>query len=393
MSIFVGWITAFSQPFGEAVKNYQIIKQDYENSIGEQSSTVFKYDRHGNLLKAVWSYNDNSRSSNNYYENDSIGNLVSSYRDFSDGLTSFEFFIYDSFGNKIMEQFYRSDSISGTATYQYENCLLKRAVLKNYKGWLNGVVEYRYNDKKQRKNGILTKEGNVIGNIQYSYDDNGNLVKEFWDFNGKWNQTFYYFYEKKNPVRNYYSSPFLPNNGNFRICAEEYTFNNESGGPSSYFYNDEGLLIKKEFKRSDGFFSKTNYEYDKDRKLRTSKRECSNGDRTIFTFKYDENNNLIAKYFYNADTLAGFESYLYNSEGELIKAYFKNSDNWLTGTISFESNLLGLVTHGKFKGQDGFDATIKFNYSSQSQLSEIKWDFSFGKFQQYFFKYEPTDAP
>lgn len=382
----------YAQPFGEASDEYRIIRLDYENANGEIATTKFIYNQDGQLDKASWFVKDSSRYSNNFYEYDLKGQLISAFRDFSDGLTSFELFNFDQFGNKIEEHFYRSDSTVGSASYLYANGRLKQGRFSKHKGWLNGMLIYYYNDRDLRENAKLMRGDNVICNISYKYDDAGNLSNEFWDFNGYWSQTFNYIYEKKDLIRNYYSSPLLQISGKYRISKENYTFNNETGGPSFYYYDDNNLLVKKVFTRSDGISTTTFYEYDTERKLVSSNRGYSNGEIAKFTYNYDENNNLILRSFYKANTLYGFESYLYNADNKLMKAYLLNFDNWLTGTITFNVNDLGIITGGEFKGQDGFDASISFNYNSDGLLSESIWEFTFGKFQKYNFEYEMIDS-
>jgi len=381
-------ICLFAQPFGEAAPDFRIVKQDYENSAGEKSTTNFKYDHEGKLFKSFWSQIDETRSSVNFYEYNEKGYLVSAFREFSDGLSSFELFTYDVHGNKISEHFYRSDKISGSAFYQYEKNDLMQADFYNHKGWINGTVRYQYDEKMMRQNSVLMKDEKVVCLISYEYDSNNNLSKEIWDFEGKWNQTFYYRYERTNLKANFYSSPFLSNSGTYRISRENYTLGDEISGPSIYHYDEKGLLFKKEFIRSDGISTTTFYQYDSLRKLISSQRTFANGNIERFTYNYDRNENLILRSFYKGDSLAGFESYLYNSDGVLIKAYFQNLDNWLTGTISFYQNEFGEIESGVFKGENDLDATISYKYNAEGLLSEITWEFTSGKFQRYFFEYK-----
>ncbi len=382
----------YAQPFGEAAMNFRIIRLDYENKSGEIAKTYFKYDKNGILSEAFWVLDDQSRSSTNLYEYDSNGRLIAAYRDFSDGLTSFELFSYDSLGNKISERFCRSDSVSGFATYEYKNNYIQQADLKNHKGWLNGKLVYRYDNQKKKESARLMNNDKTICLISFEYDENQNLSKECWDFQGNWSQTFIYHYERKDLKRNYYSSPFLTTKGVYRICRENYTYNLENGGPSFYHYNEEGLLVKKIFVRSDSMITTTSYEYDPRRKLMASKRNYSDGTSARFSYLYDENENLVLREYFRGDTLAGFESYLYNSEGDIIKAYVKNLDDWLTGMIDYHHNELGITTGGEFKGENGFDALISFNYNDDGLLFEIIWEFTFGKFQKYTFEYEMKDS-
>jgi len=381
-----------AQPFGEAAANFRIIKQEYENGSGEIASTGFKYDSNGKLIKAFWTLENKSRNSVNWYEHDSEGQLISAYREFSDGLTSFEVFTYDSLDNKISEHFYRSDSITGYASYRYKGNRLEQAEFKNYKGWLSGTLIFSYNEQKKKESALLVHGDKILCQISYEYDEDNNLIKQYWDFQGQWYQSFKHYYEKTDQHKNYYSSPFLTNKGNYRISKEEYTFNDEVGGPSFYYYNEAGLLYKKVFMRSDSFSTTTFYKYDAERRLKVSKRNYSDGRTARFTYVYDENDRLVLRTYFTGDTLAGFESYLYNQEGDLMKAYIRNFDNWLTGTIDFDHDEPGTITKGTFKGENGFDALISFNYNDAGLPVEIIWEFTFGKFQRYSFEYELRDS-
>lgn len=49
--------TIYSQPFGDAMPEYKIIKIHYENSSGEKGITHFRYDNQNKLIKAIWSLN------------------------------------------------------------------------------------------------------------------------------------------------------------------------------------------------------------------------------------------------------------------------------------------------------------------------------------------------
>ena len=394
MVFLLAGMAVHSQPFGNAVHGYKIIRLDYQNASGENGVTYFKYDRNDRLIRAFWTLIDKSRYSTNYFQYDSKDNIVFTFRDFSDGLTSFEAFTYDSAGNKISENFYRSDSTFGYTTYQYEGDKLIQARFNKYKGWVSGLLKFEYNCKNQKEKGLLFLNDTLMAcEVVYEYDSVGNLVKEFWDFNGQWSQAFSYIYARKDLKKQYYSSPFLSCKSNYKISKETYTYNDELGGPSLYTYNDSGLLAEKVFIRSDSLITHSFYEYDSNGKLIASRKKFSDGKTVTYTYDYDKNDNLIRRDYYLADSLYGFESYLYNSDNDLMKAYLKNFDGWLSGEIWFQPDELGNVTNGEFKGQDGFDAFIIFNYNPQGLISEINWDFSYGKFQKYTFDYKPITSP
>ncbi|MCK5136655.1 MAG: hypothetical protein KAR19_12760 [Bacteroidales bacterium] len=382
-------IYTFGQPFGSAAPGYRVAHQEYKNSSGEIASTSFNYDCAGRLSRGYWTLEDRSRSSINDYTHDENGWLISAYREFSDGLTSLETFTYDSAGNKTAENFFRSDGVKGSAIYHYEDQLLTNAEFKNHKGWLKGTVTFKYDSQRRRIGANIMQSDHLIGQINYNYDDCNNLIKESWNFGETWSQVFHYRYSKVNGQKHYYSSPFLSPLEGYRIKGEHFTFNGETGGPSYYHYDKNGLLYRKEFIRSDSVFTSTTYQYDTDRKLTSSTRYYSNGDTARFYYTYDKCKHLVLKTCHRSDSITGFESYMYAPEGVLQKACMKNFDNWLTGTITFKSDFQGAIQEGSFKGEDGFDARIGFEYNSEGLLSGIIWEFTFGKFQQYSFEYEP----
>jgi len=377
---------SLAQPFGQAAEGFRTKKIYYENSSGEKAWTYLKYKPSGQLSTAFWTLEDGSRGSKNYFVYDEQGNILSVFRDFSDGLHSFERFTYNTSGYKLAEWFFRSDSIHGSATYEYTNGRLTKAYFNNYKGWINGIMQYSYGKNNQKDGAVLWRGKTKIARISYVYSE-GNLSEEIWDFGGKWGQHFYYSYEKISTSKNKYSSPFLANIGDALIAKEEYTFNGDVGGPSLYYYNDKGLLTKKVFIRSDSLLTTTFYKYDDAERLNTSTRHYSNGDSAVFTYQYDKNQHLIQRLFHKNDSLIGFESYRYNDEGELVEAYLKNFDEWLSGRLIFENNELGLPVRAAFKGENGFDAKLIFQYTQNGLLSGYVWEFSFGKYQEYRFEY------
>lgn len=379
---------AISQPFGHATAGYRIKGITYENSSGEQGNTTFSYDKHNRLREACWLLDDGSRSSVNTYTTDEKGHVVAAGRIFSDGITTSETFKYNDLGQKVHEDFFRSDSVSGSADYFYENGMMVKAIYRKHKGWLSGSMHFRYADGGKKNRAYLLKGKDTICSVTYKYNRNGNMTGEDWDFGGRWKQWFRYRYEATSEKAYYYSSPLLSNTGCCKIVKEYYTYNQEVGGPSIYHYNDNGLLYKKEFIRSDGVSTITFYEYDRERRLVSSQRAYSDGKKARFTYQYNNNNELIRRNYYANDSLAGFEVYTYDPEGRLKEAEILNFDNWLSGSIAFDHDASGKPVSGRFSGSGGFDAGISISYNDAGMLCIIRWEFSFGKFQQYTFEYE-----
>jgi len=376
-----------AQPFGLAGRGYQIDKLKYKNASGEVATTIFFYDHNNTLYKAFWTLDNNERWSLNYYERDSRGNLCSAFREFSDGLFTYEDFQFDKKGNITTEQFNRSDGLSGMATYVYKNNKCVKADYEKHKGWLSGTVYYYY-EKGRKTRAELILHDEIRCEISYDYDKADNLIEEYWDFQGRWNQTYTYEYRKVNMQSNHYTSPYFQDLGEYRISKEDYTFNNKIGGPSRYYYNDKGHLEKKIFERSDGIRTTTVFTYHKNGQLKSSARDYSDGNSGYFTYLYDEQDRLIKREFFKNDSSVALESHLYDSEGRLTLTHLKNFDGWLNGTIEYKHNKSGKVSKGVFHGQDGFDAVLNFTYNVEGLLTDLVWEMSTGDVQKYQFEYE-----
>jgi len=182
---------------------YRLSKLHYNNSSGEKGVTIFEYDEDGIMHKAIWKLLDGSRSSVNYYEYNECGNPISKYRVFSDSITSENIYEYDNNCNLILETFGRSDGVKGTTIFEYDEYdKLLKSNCEGLNGWFYGVITYFYNRDGIKTNADFTQKGKPAGTITYSYDENENLIKEYWDFNSKWNQTFTFEYEEINNIKN-----------------------------------------------------------------------------------------------------------------------------------------------------------------------------------------------
>jgi hypothetical protein len=372
----------------ELVPEFRPVKLYYENSTGEIAITTYFYDINGTNYLAHWQLEDNSRSSINYHEHDSSGNQVRKYREFSDGLISDQHFFFDTEGRLIGEDFSRSDSIEGKTDYEYDEqgrCIAARC--RGLNGWFHGDLIYFYDPEGIKTGAGIFREGDSIGFIEYSYDYFGNLVGEYWDFNGQWTQTFTYEYQQGAAKCFTSSNVFIRENKWFRVNHEEYTYNDETGGPSHYRYDSEGRLAVKEFIRSDGFSTRTTYQYDSTGMLRASLREYPDGDSANFHYWYSIERKLLVRTFERSNGDSGSETYRYDENGLLESGELNNFDNWLNGTLTFEYDGSGLLAGGKFVGKDGFDADLHFEYDLNQNLVAINWEFTFGGFQKYTYTY------
>ena len=218
----------------------------YSNSSGEKGVSHLFYSLKNHNYKTKWELLNGSRHSINYHFFDEDVNLIRKYREFSDSITSNNFYKYDNEGKLTEDYFERSDGVKGVAWYKYADGKKIQAECRGLNGWFYGFISYKYtNDILIR--GIIIKEGKEIGFIEYNYDKDGNLIKEYWDFEGKWNQTFTYEYEEVenyNPESYTYSSPLLNETREFIVTEENYDWNGEQGGPSYYEYEGNKLARK-----------------------------------------------------------------------------------------------------------------------------------------------------
>ncbi len=216
-------------------EEFRLSKLHYENSSGEKGITIFEYDEYGIMYKAKWELLNGSRHSFNYHTFDENGNMIQKYREFSDGITSNLLYKYDKQDNLISEHFERSDGVTGTTNYIYdETGKLISTDCKGLNGWFFGILTYKYEQNGKKAGATIKQKGNQAETISYGYDNSGNLIKEHWDFSGKWSQTFTYEYEKhENTFLVYYTSSnvFISNTSKYRLVEEKYDYNKSNGGP------------------------------------------------------------------------------------------------------------------------------------------------------------------
>jgi YD repeat-containing protein len=380
-----------SDSHGQMLPRYpevRVVRLDYSNSGGEQGHTRFRYDRFGQLEGATWQLNDGSRYSVNYHLLDFAGREVEKSRLFSDGLTSTETYTYDADGRRATEVFTRSDGVSGQATFLWNaQGQLIETRCDNFKGWLSGTISYTYRGEHLVE-GTITQGDKVIGTIAYERDEAGHLQREFWDFGGRWNQTFSYTYEQTPGVLFAAASPLTVADPVFRIAWENYDFSGKIGGPSSYVYGPEGQLTEKVFTRSDGLTTTTGYTFDARGNLVSSHRAYHDGQSAEFQYTFDGRGHLTGKSFERSDGARGREVYTYDRLGRLTGAEFDNMDFWLTGTLSFQRDDRGNLTTGHFEGRDGMRAELDFATDSWGNVTRIHWDLGGGQTQTYTYHYE-----
>jgi len=372
------------------------VKLHYENASGENGVTDFCYDENGIMQRSFWTLIDGSRSSMNYHAYDRGGRIILKYREFSDGLTSTNTYSYDDQGNLLVDMYERSDGRRGKVFYAYDDRYRQiEADCQGLNGWFFGTIRYSYDSNSRKTGAVITRDGKAAGNIGFEYDDQGNMVREYWDLNGSWSQTFTFEYQYCSdlPQASFPSSNvFVRNTGAYRLVAERYDFAGRSGGPSRFDYDREGRLIKKVFESSAGFRTDTVYSYGNEGLLASSRREYSDGRTGVFSYEFDGNRRLVRRVFERSDGLRGLEAYEYDQKGNLAKGKYVNFDGWLTGDLAFESDSSGNLVSGRFEGEK-YHADIDFDVDEAGNVVRIHWAFDHdaGMTQTYIFEYEKLE--
>ena len=278
-----------------------IHKLTYINSSGEKGFTTYIYNGKEYPYKAIWELEDGSRWSENYHKYDDNGNMIRKERTFSDSLITLQTFKYDLNNHLIHETFARSDGVNGIVDYIYSDGKLKEADCKGLNGWFHGRIIYNYNKSNDPVSAELRSGDQKVGEIIFSYNIHFQLIKEVWNFNTGFSQTFIYEYIDTKHIHYRSSNVFIRENYPWRIEEEKYEYSGQVGGPSYYIYNDSGKLVEKTFVRSDGLKTAADFYYLDNGLLKESLRHYSDGKTGTFQYTYSSDNNLTYRSFEKSD--------------------------------------------------------------------------------------------
>ncbi len=367
---------------------YRLVWMYYENSLGEEGLTRYHYDLQGRNYLATWQLADSSRSSVNRHVLDSAGRMIVKSRQFSDGISSVQHFTYDSDGKLLGEDFSRSDGVTGRADYIYgPDGRLDSADCRGLNGWFYGKIAYTW-EGGLKTGAVIFSDSDSSGSITYEYRD-GRLIMERWDLSGGWKQTFRYEYRESLPRTFTSSNVFIREDPWFRVRSEYYTFDGGDGGPTVYAYNDSGMLVSREYIRSDGLSTLSTYDYDSTGLLLQSHRDYQDGRGTDFIYWFNVQRKLLVKTFSSTEGTSGSETYRYR-DGRLVQGEYVNVDGWLNGTLVFESDKDGVLRSAEYAGTDGDRGKIEFTYDLDFNLVKIHWRFDSGHTQTCSFAYESS---
>ena len=162
---------------------------------GELAVTRFTNTRKRNDL-AFTQEITGGRSSRNLHHFDKQGRIIHKERTFNDGETSVEVVEYDDQDLLVRETFENSSNAKGSREYRYGNDgNASRMVCTNHKGWFTGELQFTFDAAGRRREGTILKDGLATGTIIYDYESSDNLIKEHWELDDGWSETFHFVYE------------------------------------------------------------------------------------------------------------------------------------------------------------------------------------------------------
>ena len=372
----------------------RIWRLDYRNNQGERGCTWYHYDTRGHLSLSVWMLEDGSRHSINRFTYTPEGKLRTKDRVFPDGITATTTFTYDSRGRLIREAFRRSDGQKALMEHTYDALGGQRLESRGSRvpGWPDLV--WRHESRGQRDtHTTLLHQGKKVGTQTRTWAPDGLSCVETLTL-GAFSQTLTTCLEAEGvqdpPAL---TNPLFVCQPGWRIQAENYTYSDESGGPSTYRYDARNRLEEKTFTRSDGLRTRTLYLVSPSGRLRVSVRQGQAGKALIFTYAYDEQGRLIQRLSHPLKGEGSRESWHYDARGRLCRGEWQKMDGWLSGTMALIHDAQGRFQEGTFTSSDpGIpSAHLDFSWSPEGNMTRLHWSFKGSKaFQTYTLQHEPA---
>ncbi len=199
------------------------------------------------------------------------------------------------------------------------------------------VKEFYNSENKQIKREYINAEGEMTAEMEYFYDEEGNLIKSGYGYEGYSQITEYAYDEKGNNV-----SVVMSDSDGYEASIS-YTYNDEGkkekevvidpvGGNFTIAYTyDEGILIGKTQTSTDG--NEMNIVYSYDENGNKVKEEISGpaGYSNVVEYTYDEKGNVITEKEISSfmNGLSAEEKmtiYTYDEDNNIIKEEYCDPD-------------------------------------------------------------------
>lgn len=172
------------------------VKEGYYNHHGETGGPFYyHYNDEGRLIGKEYIPLD-GLSTRTTYCYDSTGLLLSSLREYPDGISEDFHYWYGIDRNLLVRTFERSDGGRGSGTYRYdEQGRLVSGEWVNADIWLTGTLTFEYDETGLLRTGKFVGDDGFDADLQFEYDLNHNLVAINWAFAFGGFQTYHFIYE------------------------------------------------------------------------------------------------------------------------------------------------------------------------------------------------------
>jgi YD repeat-containing protein len=137
-----------------------------------------------------------------------------------------------------------------------------------------------------------------------------------------------------------------------------------------------------------GRSSKNVHQFDKQGRIIRKERTYNDGETSIETFDYDDQERLLRETFENSGGVKGLTKYVYGKDGNASLMICDNYKGWLTGELRFTFDNSGRRREGTILTDGAPAGTISFEYESSGNLLKEHWEFASGWSQTFHFVYE-----
>ena len=233
---------------------------------------------------------------------------------------------YDAKGNRIEEYDYdHKGRCFRKKTFKYnENNKVIEEVTKHFIRIFTTIYKAKYDDK-----GLLieesetTTDGDLNYRTTYKYDEKGN-------------QTEYCRYTNDDSIEEKTTNEY-DINGKLVL----YTYSSEeASSKNTYQYDGNGHLIEDcEFDSDNSLYMKKTYKYNDKGFIAEECIEESDGQKTKYVYKYDDNGKELEKYTYKAGTTPQEkEVRQYNANGDMTECCIYGSNGKIKNKTTFKKD-------------------------------------------------------
>jgi len=186
--------------------------------------------------------------------------------------------------------------------------------------------------------------------------------------------------------------PALPQyaNGIYKLV---YSDSSGEKGTTTYIYKGKDLPNKAIWQLDDGSRWSVNYHrFDSAGNLVERYREFSDSIRTIQSFIYNDDHQLVQETFNRSDGIKGSAVYLYKN-GACIKAICNLHNGWFTGIINYSNDEKGKPESATIERDGAIIGMVTYTKDTLGRVIIETWSFNSGLKQEYKYSYIDDLSP